>query len=45
MSMLVYDDQCWNLAAEWHAINTAPLKLAPNPQMAALDSLTVVQPS
>jgi len=45
MSMLVYDDQCWYLAADWQAINMAQRKFAPNPQVAALESPAAAQAS
>jgi hypothetical protein len=43
--MLVYDDQCWYLAADWQAINMAQRKCAPNPQVAALESPAAAQAS
>lgn len=43
--MLVYDDQCWYLAADWQAINMAQRKFAPNPQVAALESPAAAQAS
>jgi hypothetical protein len=45
MSMLVYDDQCWYLAADWQAINMAQRKFAPNSQVAALESPAAAQAS
>ena len=45
MSTLSYDDQCRYLTAERHTINMEQSQLAPNRQVASLDSPTAVQPS
>ena len=45
MSTLSYDDQCRYLRPERHTINMEQSQLAPNRQVASLDSPTAVPPS